>query len=173
MNKLERLVVATFGAMMLMGTTAVYADRDDDDDTFRFEATLTGAQEEPAADTDAIGRVTVRFDKGLTKVDVRLRLRGVDSMVVAAHFHCNRPGLNGPVVFGILQPGPLSEIGDRAKVTLTNENFSGADCVPLVGRPVNNIAALNFAMRDGLIYFNVHTADFGPGEVRGQMIRDD
>jgi len=43
----------------------------------------------------------------------------------------------------------------------------------VVGRPVSNIAALAFAMRDGLIYFNVHTTEFSSGEIRGQMLPED
>jgi hypothetical protein len=55
---------------------------------------------------------------------------------------------------------------------LTNLDFTGADCTPIVGRPVNNIAALAFAMRNGLIYANVHTDVFPAGEQRGQMLKD-
>jgi hypothetical protein len=53
---------------------------------------------------------------------------------------------------------------------LLNTDFTGADCVPNIGRPVNNLAALAFAMRDGLIYANVHTTNFPGGEIRGQML---
>ena len=41
------------------------------------------------------------------------------------------------------------------------------DCPALIGRPVNNIASLAFAMRDGLIYANVHTVAHSGGEVGG------
>ena len=55
--------------------------------------------------------------------------------------------------------------------TLTNADSTGADCVPTIGRVVNNLASLAFAMRDGLIYANVHTRpQFMGGEVRGQMV---
>jgi hypothetical protein len=44
------------------------------------------------------------------------------------------------------------------------------DCPALRGRPINNIASLAFAMRDGLIYANVHTVANTGGEVRGQLL---
>ena len=40
----------------------------------------------------------------------------------------------------------------------------------VVLRNKSNIAALAFAMRDGLIYANVHTAANTGGEIRGQLI---
>lgn len=138
----------------------------------KFSAIATAAQEVPnPPDTDAIGKVTVEFDRGLTRAHVRLRLHGIDSMVLAAHLHCARAGMNGPPAFGLLNPGPLTEIGERTRVTLTNADAVN-DCTGVVGRPVNNVAALFFAMRDGLIYFNVHTADHPPGELRGQLLED-
>jgi hypothetical protein len=91
-------------------------------------------------------------------------------MVAGAHFHCGQAGVNGPVAFGILNPGPLLEVGEHTRVTLTNQAFTGEDCASVVGRPVNNIAALAFAMRDGLVYVNLHTPTEPTGEVRGQLV---
>lgn len=158
--------------LSVLGPTA-YADDDDDDNPFKFTATATGAQEVIETFVTSTGRVQARFDRGLTEVKIRVRLRGINSMVRAAHFHCARAGQNGPPAFGLLSPGPLTEINKNVRVTLTNADFTGADCESVIGRPVNNIAALFGAMRDGLIYFNVHTADFPPGEIRGQMLERD
>jgi hypothetical protein len=144
----------------------------------RFEATLSGAQEvvviggvfvPGGTDTDATGRIDARFDKAFTSVRVNLRIEGLTGTFAAAHFHCGRPGQNGPVAFGLVSPGPLVFDGKGIRGTLTNLGFTGADCSAVVGRPVNNIAALAFAMRDGLIYANVHTDVFPAGEIRGQM----
>ena len=76
---------------------------------------------------------------------------------------------NGPVALGLISPGPLSFDGKKIKGTLSNADFTGADCVPSTGRPITNVAALAFAIRDGLIYLNVHTDAFPPGEIRGQL----
>lgn len=164
MKLLSKSILA---AAFLVAMSAAYADDQE------FKAFLSGAQEVPAVDTRAKGRVKVKFDKAFTKVTVDLRISNLADTFAAAHFHCNRPGLNGPVVFGLINPGALTFDGRRIRGTLTNADFSGADCLGLVGRPVNNIAALAFAMRDGLIYINVHSTDFRGGEIRGQMVEGD
>lgn len=151
-------------------------------DGLKFEAAPSGDQEvvfqdgnfvPGGRDTPATGRIKARFDERFSKVMLDLRIDGLLGTFAAAHFHCGRPGQNGPVAFGLVNPGPLEFDGKRIRGTLTNVNFSGADCVPVVGRPVNNIAALAFAMRDGLIYVNVHSSQFPPGEIRGQMLEKD
>lgn len=151
-------------------------------DTQRFTASLSGDQEvvvvdeafvPGGVDTPATGRMNVRFDSGFTNVFVNLRINNLVGSFAAAHFHCGRPGQNGPVAFGLIGPGMLEFDGTRIRGVLTNADFNGADCMPIVGRPVNNIAALAFAMRDGLIYVNVHTDVFGPGEIRGQLVEKD
>lgn len=144
------------------------------DGGLEFTAVLSGAQEVPGNASEGVGRVVAKFDKALTRVYVDVRIRGLTGSLFASHFHCNRPGANGPVAVGLISPGPLMFDGERITGTLTNADFvSATDCSPVVDRPVNNIAALAFAMRDGLVYLNVHT-DFAPsGEIRGQMIEVD
>ena len=148
-------------------------------DESRFQATLSGAQEvvevngvfiPGGTDTDAIGMIQAKFDDAFASVRVNLRIEGLSGTFAAGHFHCGRPGQNGPVVFGLVGPGPLAFDGKGIRGTLTNADFTGADCSALVGRRVNNIAALALAMRDGLIYANVHTDVFPGGEIRGQML---
>ncbi len=149
------------------------------DDHRRFRAVLSGAQEvvfddagqfiPGGTETDASGRIRVVFNPSLSRIHVILRVENLAGGFTAAHFHCGRAGENGPVPFGLVNPGPLELNGKTIRGTLTNEDFTGADCVPNIGRPVNNIAALAFAMKKGLIYTNVHTEIFPPGEVRGQM----
>jgi hypothetical protein len=139
----------------------------------KFEADLSGAQEVTVPPggvvTDTTAEIKVTFDDALTEVEVDLKIKnGIG--ITRAHFHCGRAGMNGPIAFGLFDPGPLSFDDEGAEGTLTNVDFSGADCVPVIGRPVNNIAALAFAMRDGLIYVNVHTLANPAGEVRGQLL---
>jgi hypothetical protein len=150
-----------------------------DDEAFEFEAELTGDQEVTTppggVDTPATGSCDVEFDEGLTRVRVRLRVRNAIGDVTRGHFHCGRPGQNGPIAFGLFDPGPCDFDDGRLSCTLTNADLTDVAnaCGTAVGRPVSNIAALLFAMRDGLVYCNVHTSEFQAGEVRGQMLPDD
>jgi hypothetical protein len=88
------------------------------------------------------------------------------------------PGANGPIALPLFEstaPSPLDFDGKRIRGTLTNADFAVNTCsdpLPGIGRPVNNIASLAFAMREGLIYANVHTSDVAGGEVRGQLLED-
>jgi hypothetical protein len=153
----------------------------------QFTALLTGAQEvtlsptpppSPGVNTLTTGDITVVFDEGLTQAEFTLNVADAIG-VTQAHFHCGRPGQNGPIVvflfpIGATAAGPPTDVdGLLAGGTLTNvstdANFLVTDCVPVIGRPVNNIASLFFAMRDGLIYANVHTAANPGGEIRSQL----
>ena len=163
-NLTSSKIVASVFFVFAMGVTGL-AFADDD----KFSATLSGAQEVPEVTTPATGKIKAKFNKGFTEVTVDLEIKNQLGSVIGAHFHCGRPASNGPVVLGLMGPGPLSFDGKRIRGTLTNANISGVDCSGFIGRPVTNIVALAFAMRDGLIYVNVHTDMFGSGEIRGQM----
>lgn len=156
--------------MLLLATLVVSSSALAGATKIKMDADLSGAQEVQVVNPGHVGTATAsaHFASDLSSVEVVLKVKG-GANVVAAHFHCARPGVNGPIAFGLFSPGPLEFDGSQARGTLTNENFNGFDCMPSVGRPVNNIAALAHAMRDGLIYINVHTLDNPGGEVRGQM----
>ncbi len=175
---MKRVYIAVAAAVVL---AIAGAESRADDDLFEFQGELTGAQEvtTPAGGiaTPATGSCEVEFDEGLTKVRVRLRVRDTIGDVTRAHFHCGRPGQNGPIAFGLFDPGPCDFDNGRTSCTLTNADLTdvnnGCAGANNVGRPVSNIAALLFAMRDGLVYCNVHTTEFPGGEVRGQMLPDE
>ena len=139
-----------------------------------FKARLSASQEVPSNDSEAKATIEVEFDKGFTKLEIELRVRDTLGAITRAHFHCAKPGENGPIAFGIFDPGPFPVPMDATSIkiegVLTNADFNNVDCIPNIGRPVNNLAALAFAMREGLIYANVHTIFRSGGEVRGQMI---
>ncbi len=141
-------------------------------DGLQFSATLSGAQVVPEVVTGTTGEISVELDDDLSKVEVKLEVRD-GTATTKAHFHCGLAGVNAPVPFGLFVPGPLSFDGEKAEGFLVNADFTGADCIPIIARPVNNIAALAFAMRDGLIYAQTHSDTNPDGEIRGQLLEAD
>jgi hypothetical protein len=122
-------------------------------------------------DTETTGKIKVNFDEALTQAEFELRVFDGTGIRVA-HFHCGRAGENGPVVVFIFGPvdAGVDVDGELAEGTVTNADYSVADRVSAIGRPVNNIASLAFAARDGLIYANVHSLAHTGGGVRGKLL---
>jgi len=124
MNKLIRSTYVTrlfFVFAMCVAGSAFAGD-------VKFSATLSGAQEVPEVVTPATGKIKAKFDKGFTEVTVDLKIENLVDTLTGAHFHCARPGVIGPVALGLMSPGPLSFDGKRIRGTLTNADFTGADC---------------------------------------------
>jgi len=143
---------------------------------YQVKATLLSAQEvtEPQNSTLAGGEVTLEFDAGLTQAAVTLTLESDAAAATAAHFHCGRAGTDGSVAVGLIGPGlcAAAQLATGALTcALTNTDFSEpAGCEGVIDRPINNIASLFFALRDGLVYANIHASTNTSGEIRGQLI---
>jgi len=169
MGKLLKCVIGVAAIGCLMSGVNAYAGGGGG---IKFQANLSGAQEVPGAAQVLIesAAINAEFEKDLSAVKVTLKIKG-GANVAAAHFHCAPAGANGTVVVTLFSGGlgPVPFDGKIASGTLTNADVGSISCI---GRPVNNIASLASAMRDGLIYINVHTFDVLSGEVRGQMLED-
>ena len=171
-QRVSSILLGAIPATLMLFSTAALADR------FQSKPRLTGAQEVPTVTTDGTARATVEFDKGFTKVRVRLRFKNLNGNFTRLHFHCNVAGTNGPIAIGLIDmvnpdfdnSDVVSLDGNRIVGTLTNEDFPDTEsCADVIGKPVNNIASLAAAIDRGEIYINLHTDAFPPGEVRGQV----
>ena len=171
---MNKLYIKLFLSIALfIGLSAVYAANE-----LKFEADLSGAQEvtTPAGgvDSTATGTVEVEFDKALTKAQFRLTVRnGIG--VIQAHFHCAPAGVNGAVVAFLFGPvDPAVDVSEGSvERTLENSDIitpATPENIEACGVPLNNIASLAFAMREGKIYANVHNTAFPAGMIRGQML---
>ncbi len=164
-------------ASITLAQGPVLADDDDDSDSdgksLRFRTELSGAQEVPGVATDTTGRFRIKFNRDLSEANFRLIVND-GTEITQAHLHCGHAGTNGPFfvfLFGD-NPSGVDVDGTLSEGTLTNADFTFSinTCTSTIGRPVNNIASLALAARDGLIYANVHSlANLGV-EVRGQLL---
>jgi hypothetical protein len=110
----------------------------------RFRADLDGAQEFPPNASAAVGWGTASLNADLS-VTYHVELVGLTG--TSAHIHLGAPGTSGAII------APL--VGGPTIWSGTTSPFSLADAVSL---------------RTGGTYFNVHTAAFPFGEIRGQIL---
>jgi hypothetical protein len=128
-----------------------------------FTVKLSGANEVPAVMTDASGLALFNFNSKDSGVDFQLNVNQISSNILFSHIHLGKPGFNGGVVFtlrGDVVPGPFSGVYAKGSIpagTLSGQ-FLGGD-----------LMILKEAFRTGNAYVNVHTANFGSGELRGNF----
>ncbi len=123
-----------------------------------FYAPLSGASEVPAANTPADGAVALEVNPG--RAVASGTFNGLSSMLNTdiaggAHIHLGYAGQNGPVVN--LLASATNEPG-------TDGTFSAAANTFMVSEGWVD------TLRMRRYYVNVHSADFAPGEVRGQLL---
>ena len=116
-------------------------------ETMHYKASLTGPAEVPANDSKGTGAVDATYDAATKTLTWTIDYSGLSGPAIAAHFH-----------------GP-APVGKPAGVE-----------VPIQGSldsPIKGSATLTDAeakdLTDGMMYFNIHTAEHKPGEIRGQL----
>lgn len=115
-----------------------------------FDAPLSPLQEVPPPASTASGAGRLTLDPATGRFVARVTTSGIAGN--AAHIHAARPGVSGQVVF------PLTETaaGSGVWVSAADATMSEAQMAQL---------------RAGELYFNVHSAAYPGGEIRGQIAR--
>lgn len=137
--RIASLAAIMSAAMLLAGPA--YAE------TLNMTAELSGAAEVPANDSPGTGTLEATYDTETMLFTWTVTYEGLTGDATAAHFH-------GPAEADA-NAGPVIPIeGDLASpiegsATLTEEQAT--------------------QLQDGLWYFNVHTAEYPDGEIRGQV----
>jgi hypothetical protein len=125
--------------------------------TLLFTATMNGANERPnPVATGATGSATLTIDDVTGAWSLVGNYTGLTSTSTLAHIH-GPAGVNGTA----------SPVFDLSHGSATSGTLSGASNPPTV-------AAYNAQqitdLKNGLHYVNVHSVNFGPGEIRGQLV---
>ena len=155
-------VVALAGASIALA--GVGKDKDDDG----FSAHLIGFNEVPAINTAGHGDLT--FTMTSSQITFRLVYADLSGPPAAAHIHVGQKRVNGGVsVFfcgGGGQPACPAATSGTVTGTITAANVVGPTAQ---GFNVGDLAAVERAIKAGVTYANMHTANFPAGEIRGQV----
>jgi hypothetical protein len=128
-------------------------DKDDDnnDNMYTLSANASGANEVPANSATATGGLTGTYDKSTNKLIYSITWTGLTGTPAALHFH-------GPALAGA-NANPI------VTLTITTAAVTGGS-----SGEVTLTEAQEADLLAGKWYWNVHTAAFPGGEIRGQVI---
>lgn len=152
---------------LAVGAVGFVACEDDDEDSNRFEATLSGAAERPTqVTTNATGTFSLVDNGG--SMTFTLNVTGLPQTATAAHIHVapTRPGTNLPA---------MADTSGAVVAPLTISNtvqtgILGQGAITLsAGITLDSVRAL---LNNGRAYVNVHTAANPAGHIRGNITRD-
>jgi hypothetical protein len=140
--KTSLFVGSVLGALLLAGTASAAE--------IKYHATLTGAQENPAVDTDATGEADFTFNDEDNSLTVKITYSGMEPNT--GHIHKGACGQNGSTV-----SEPFDSIGELSSPIEFQYNLEEAEVTALVG---------------GELYVNLHSEAHSGGEIRGQIVPD-
>jgi hypothetical protein len=118
-------------------------------EVLNYSVDLTGAAEVPPNTSAGTGKVEATYDTDSKAFTWNITYSGLSGDATAAHFH-------GPAAAGA-NAGPVIPIeGSLASPIAGNATLTDAQAADL---------------QAGMWYFNLHTAQFPDGELRGQLTR--
>jgi len=133
-----------------------------------FRAHMSGDNEVPANMSEATGEVIFQLSKDGMELSYKLIVANIDN-VMMSHIHLEHPGVNGKIVTWLYPSAPPMMLipgtsnGVLAEGVITQANLVGT----LSGKTIADLVA---EIKAGNAYVNVHTSQFGGGEIRGQIM---
>ena len=133
----------------------------------RWNTHATGDNEVPPNASAAQAQANLKLSDDGLSMSYKLNVANIEN-VTQAHIHMAPAGTNGGIVAWLYPSAPPQQlIPGRSSGTLGEGTITAANLVgPLAGQP---LSALVNAINAGNAYVNVHTSQFPPGEVRGQV----
>lgn len=122
-----------------------------------YTSNLNGAQEVPPTTSTATATGTLTLT-GTAITCSFLALGGLNSAATGAHIHQGAPGVNGPIILTLQPPSQPPPPVFPAPVAFLCPAGS-----TLTAAQIDDLDA-------GNLYFNVHSAEFPGGEIRGQIL---
>ena len=120
---------------------------------------LSGRNQVPPNNSAGKGVMHVNLVNGDSALDYDIVVGDLTTPVTASHFHLGRAGENGPILVGV----PLVRYNDNGKVIYkATGTWRFVNSETHAGNIINEI-------RNGNVYFNVHTERYPEGELRAQI----
>ena len=119
-----------------------------------LRATINAAQENPATTSTATGSAIMLYDVRANTFDLIVSITGMANLATNSHIHEGAAGANGGVVTNLGAEAVYTRSGNTLTATFRSITHGG-DKLRLI---------------QGGAYFNIHSAQFPGGEVRGQLI---
>ena len=143
-----------------------------------YTATLSGPAEQPPNASPGTGSATVTIDTVANTMHVQATFSGLTSGTTASHIHAaTATPLTGTAGVATTVPsfpgfplGVTSGTFDNTFDLLTAGSYNPAFITANGGTPASAEAALLAALAAGRAYFNIHTSNFGGGEIRGFLV---
>lgn len=139
---------------------------------FNFE--LVGTQEvPPVTGNNSAGAAQFLYDTDTQTFDLDLQvfgigladLRPVGPNATPVHIHLAPAGANGPIVVDLGFAGSFVEDGNGIRLTLDDILLGGTQ-----GEIVSDVDTNEAALFAEELYINIHTFEYPPGEIRGQIV---
>lgn len=120
--------------------------------TAGYQAHMLAANEVPGNPSTGLGFGTVELSPDETKITVNMSFSGLTSTAVAAHIHGPAgAGTNASVIF------PFTGVPAATSGAIPQQTFT------------INPTQVGY-LKNGLLYMNVHSVNFGGGELRAQLL---
>jgi hypothetical protein len=162
-TKIGYLAIAALTARVL-AAPAVHSQ------TERFSTRLSGAEEVPPINTAGTANFEMTIQQGV--ITFELTFSDLSSPLAVAHLHFGQRNVAGGVMIFLCggggQPACPATTEGTITGTITAANVTGPAAQGIAAGDLDSALG---AVRDGLSYANMHTANFGSGEIRGQVRR--
>jgi hypothetical protein len=146
---------------------------------FRYTANLTGAAEAPANGSAGVGHAVITLDVDELIMEVAATFSGLQGTVTAANIHAPTASTAAGTADVATQvptfanfPVGVSDGDYEHEFDLADAGTYNAAFIAASGGTISDaLNALYFALENGKAYFNIHTSEYGDGEIRGFLSR--
>jgi hypothetical protein len=156
--------------LLFVAAAVVVTACESSEEDLEYRASLSGSQEVPPVTTSATGTFTAEIEDGSNVMTYNLSFSGLGSNAALAHIH-------GPAAVGV-NANILVNLDDPTNgrtITLGATSGTATGSINLAAGAVITATVSGDSLRKlfdaGQLYVNVHTANVGSGEIRGQVTK--